>query len=62
MVRTPSPRLMNNKISQIDEISGRIDELTTTINQLETVGFRLDADTGNVEISAPCCSTIPWRA
>lgn len=39
-----------HKISQIGEISGRIDELTSTINQLETVGFRLDADTGDVEI------------
>jgi uncharacterized protein involved in exopolysaccharide biosynthesis/Mrp family chromosome partitioning ATPase len=38
------------KIAQIGEISGRIDELTTTINQLETVGFKLDADTGDVEI------------
>lgn len=38
------------KIAQIGEISGRIDELTSTINQLETVGFRLDADTGDVEI------------
>jgi uncharacterized protein involved in exopolysaccharide biosynthesis/Mrp family chromosome partitioning ATPase len=39
-----------NKITQIDEIGRRIDELTTTINQLETVGFALDADTGDVEI------------
>jgi uncharacterized protein involved in exopolysaccharide biosynthesis/Mrp family chromosome partitioning ATPase len=39
-----------NKIAQIDEIGRRIDELTTTINQLETVGFAVDADTGNVEI------------
>lgn len=38
------------KISQIEEISTRIDELTTTINQLETVGYTLDADTGDVEI------------
>lgn len=39
-----------NKIAQIDEIGRRIDELTTTINQLETVGFAVDADTGNIEI------------
>jgi uncharacterized protein involved in exopolysaccharide biosynthesis len=39
-----------NKLTQIDDISRRIDELTTTINQLETVGYALDADTGNVEI------------
>ena len=39
-----------NKISQISEISGRIDELTTTLNQLETVGYNLDADAGDAEI------------
>lgn len=39
-----------NKLTQIDDISRRIDELTTTINQLETVGYSLDADSGNVEI------------
>lgn len=39
-----------NKIKQIEEISTRIDELTTTINQLETVGYTMDADTGDVEI------------
>lgn len=40
----------SNKIAQIDEIAHRIDELTTTINQLETVGESLDADMGSVEI------------
>jgi uncharacterized protein involved in exopolysaccharide biosynthesis/Mrp family chromosome partitioning ATPase len=39
-----------NKIAQIDDVARRIDELTTTINQLETVGETLDADTGNAEI------------
>lgn len=39
-----------NKIAQIDDIAHRIDELTTTINQLETVGEALDADMGNAEI------------
>lgn len=39
-----------NKITQIDEIARRIDELMTTINQLETVGFTADVDTGDVEI------------
>ncbi len=39
-----------NKISQIGEAEHRIDELTTTINQLETVGYSLDADTGDAEI------------
>jgi uncharacterized protein involved in exopolysaccharide biosynthesis/Mrp family chromosome partitioning ATPase len=39
-----------NKLTQIDEIGRRIDELTTTINQLETVGYSLDADAGNIEI------------
>jgi polysaccharide biosynthesis transport protein len=39
-----------NKIAQIGEISGRIDELTTTLNQLETVGYNLDADAGDAEI------------
>jgi polysaccharide biosynthesis transport protein len=38
------------KINQIQEISGRIDELLTTVNQLETIGYSLDADTGDVEI------------
>jgi uncharacterized protein involved in exopolysaccharide biosynthesis len=38
------------KINQIDEINGRIDELLTTVNQLETLGYAMDADTGDVEI------------
>lgn len=38
------------KIGQIHEINGRIDELLTTVNQLETIGYSLDADTGDVEI------------
>lgn len=39
-----------NKISQIDEVSTRIDELSSTITQLETVGFATDADAGDAEI------------
>ncbi len=39
-----------NKISQIDEVSVRIDELSSTITQLETVGFATDADTGDADI------------
>jgi uncharacterized protein involved in exopolysaccharide biosynthesis/Mrp family chromosome partitioning ATPase len=38
------------KINQIDEINGRIDELLTTVNQLETLGYAMDADTGDIEI------------
>jgi polysaccharide biosynthesis transport protein len=39
-----------NKISQIDDLNGRIDELLTTINQLETVGVAASNDTGDAEI------------
>lgn len=39
-----------NKITQLDEAERRVDELLTTINQLETVGVALDNDTGDAQI------------
>jgi succinoglycan biosynthesis transport protein ExoP len=39
-----------NKIVQLDEAERRADELTGTINQLETVGYSLDSDTGDAQI------------
>lgn len=39
-----------NKITQLDEAEHRVDELLSTINQLETVGYSLDSDTGDAQI------------